>query len=270
LSGPLPVADPVPDRGKAAESLFLSVRTNVACRVILKCGCTFLKNLLWHLDHDAPHPRGNWVHRDDDLPRTTGASAQQIRDNPLAFIVLRDPVERFLSLYFDKVMRPRAVGYKSLREELLAEGLIDPEAQDIDTHRRNAMATIGWIGDNLAHKTGRDANRHWTRQSGIVRQVAPLQLRVLTLNGLNDQLRVLLSPAIPDIDRHLAGAKWRNRTPRDVPRNVLADDALRKAILRVYRNDALLWSAADALWQDPEGGSMTPDRIPRLGRDILV
>jgi Sulfotransferase family len=253
----------------AAQSLHISTVTGVACRTILKCGCTYIKNLLWHLDHGTPHPRGNWVHRaEDDLPRSQGWTVDQMRQNPHAFIILRDPVERFLSLYFDKVMRPRAVGYNAMRKSLIEAGAVDPEATTIQGHRANCHATIDWIRAGLSDKTARGANRHWTRQNAVLREVLPLNLKVLTLNGLDRQLHAVLGGHVPDLPRHLAGAKWRNRSPRPVPRNVLVDDALREAVLGVYWRDAVNWSKAEHLWRQVDHARPDQDKIPRLGREI--
>ncbi len=253
----------------AAQSFHISQKTGVACRVILKCGCTYIKNLLWHLDHNTAHPRGNWVHRaKDDLPRSTGQSADDIRANPYAFVVVRDPVDRFVSLYFDKVMRERKVGDGRLRRVLLEARAIDPAARNVAAHRQNCLATIDWIGRNLSGKTAQATNLHWTRQVTILRQIAALQPKVLTLNSLNPQLRYLLSAHIPDIARHQDGAKWRNRSPRPVAQEDLCDPELTAAIHKVYTRDAALWTVADVIWAGIDMTKPDAASIPVLGRDI--
>ena len=252
-----------------AETLFVSTKTGVAFRVVLKCGCTYLKNLLWHFDHDVPHPLGNAIHkRDRDLPRSIGQSIEDVRRNPYAFIVLRDPVERFLSLYFDKVVRAGEGRFQVLRDAVANEPGFIPDARTPDAHRQNCFVTLAWVRANLARETPQAPNPHWNRQMVTVRSSLPLGLKVLTLNGLDSQLRFLLSDHVPDLERHLAGAKWRNRAPRLFSSADILNDELVAEIIRLYRRDAANWTKADAMWRDIDRRASDLDAIPRLGRDI--
>src|SRR5690554_6581898 len=75
--------------------------------VIPKCGCTYIKNFLWKIDFQSDYADPTRVHDEDRVfarASDNSYTAKTIRENPYSFTVLRNLVDRFLSLYFDKVI----------------------------------------------------------------------------------------------------------------------------------------------------------------------
>jgi len=65
--------------------------------VIPKCGCTFVTNLLWRLEHGNDHDQPIRVHDDDNRflrADALGLNAADIRGEAHAFTVLSNPVSK--------------------------------------------------------------------------------------------------------------------------------------------------------------------------------
>jgi hypothetical protein len=230
--------------------LFTTHRYPVYYLAITKCGCTFLKNLFWQLDHGEPHPDADNIHRyEDGIPRATDRSVEDIHASAHAFVVIRDPVDRFLSLYFDKIWGDGPQAFDALRLDLArSEGIALDRGLDAAGHRRNAKLLIDWLERNLRGETARPPNPHWRPQSQRLWHARRLKLRQLTLDGLDWQLPRLLGDIIPDIQARMDAVKARNRTPRPVGRDDLADPALVEAVNRVYAADRRAYDRQSAIW----------------------
>lgn len=166
-----------------------------------KCGSTFLKNLFYYLDHSTEHSSGIDIHSNaDDLVRARTGDEDAIRQSPYTFAVLRDPVYRFLSLYFDKIYGDGPNNFADIRVYLSEEIALDlTRGLNVEAHRDNCKKLIDWVALNLDHKTDLPINPHWRRQSSRLQRVASLRPRHLTLDGLDWQLPMLLGDIIPDI-----------------------------------------------------------------------
>ena len=229
---------------------------------ITKCGCTFMKNLLWRIDHGRDHADALRIHRNNrDFPKAgqLGYTVGQIRTLDYSFVILRDPVERFLSLYFDKVMGPGANRFIPLRQVLLENHGLIPHPTGIDGHRANCHTLLRWLELNLAGESELRRDAHWVPQSQRFRIIRAMDLKVILLEGLAARLEMLLSPLIPDIAQLMQGVE-RNTAPRPAPREALVTDALRDAINALYAQDARAAQAVAAFWarEKPASGRDYP------------
>lgn len=247
------------------DVLFVSQTTGVKYAAIAKCGSTFVKQLLWHIDHGAPHPAGDAIHdAEATLPREEVWDPAALSDAAAAFVVVRNPIDRFLSLYFDKVVGPGAARFVPLRARLIAERGLDPAPDGVAAHRRNCLITLDWIEDTLKRRVDMAVNPHWRPQVMRLMAAETLNLQVLTLDGLNAQLTHLLSPHVPDLAAHLAGARGkeraggRNRSARPVAREALVSDALRERIGAIYARDKALYWRARRGWSAVAEGAAVP------------
>ncbi|MEM9431313.1 MAG: sulfotransferase family 2 domain-containing protein [Pseudomonadota bacterium] len=261
-------AKPRSKRRDVPERLYVSRSTGLSYYSILKCGTTYMKSLLWYLDRGEEHKAGSTIHRDvENIARSDGATVEDVRQNPLAFIILRNPVDRFVSFYFEKVANPTGHDFSWFRD-LMADSLdLTIPDDDLEGHRRNCDALLDWLRKNLRHETEHEVNKHWRRQTFYIRTARPLGLKVLTLNDLDRQLPILTERAIPDIATRMTAVKNRNRSKRPLSRDMLLTGHLRAKIGKIYGPDLRHWRSADEVWKTIEPG-VDPDRIPRLGRDI--
>jgi len=218
---------------------------------ITKSGSTYLKNLFYYLDHADEHTAGIDIHSNPgDLVRAKTGDEETIRQSPYAFAVLRDPADRFLSLYFDKIYSDGPNNFADIRAYLADEiGLDLVRGIDADAHRENCLRFIDWLALNLSFKTDVPVNPHWRRQSNRLQRVNDLDLTHLTLDGLSWQLPLVLGEVVPNIKQAMEAVKSDNRTDKPFTRVEILDAELLGKIEEVYSQDKKLYEQASQKWQ---------------------
>ncbi|MEM8741878.1 MAG: sulfotransferase family 2 domain-containing protein [Pseudomonadota bacterium] len=247
---------------------------------ITKCGSTFLKSLFFALDHDGPPPSG--IHDEARLLRAADLSTGFIAGSRFGFAVLRDPAERVVSFYLDKIARQGPGSFPEIRALLVREAGLrfdpsggsergsetGPEAE-LEAHRQNVMRFAVWLEANIAGQTALPVNPHWRPQARRLRRAAPLELAHLTLDGLSWQLPMLLAPAIPDIVDRMTEIAARNPTSAAMARAILTPQVAAE-LTRIYRRDAALVAQARAVWaRRRDRGWRNGGRTPRTGSQII-
>lgn len=245
--------------------LFTTRRVPLRYLVIPKCGCTFVKNLLWRLEHGADHAVPLRVHDDDaDFLRADalGLTPEAIRAEGHAFTVLRNPVDRFFSLYTDKVIGPGWQKFVPLRKVLVQRHGLDPEARSVGAHRANCALLIDWLEANLA--TGRDLPKdpHWTPQAWRRPLMEKFDLKLLTLNDLSAQIACLARDVVPDIEQVLDGLEA-NRSAKPIAKGDVLVRELRQRINAVYAEDRRLFTAVRDAWREVDPATAPGTAIPR-------
>lgn len=260
-----------PDPGAAkpaplSQRLFSARSYPIHYLVIPKCGCTFVKNLLWQLDQGAGHGNPIRVHDSDDQflrASELGLSVEEISARRAVFTVLRNPVERFYSLYTDKVVGRGHARYVPLRASLVKNHGLNPDANTVEAHRENCEILIEWIARNLKTPQEIDNDPHWTPQIYRKNIFKTFDLKLLLLPQLNNQLQALLDGIVPDIGGVLKGLE-RNRSAVIFPKQEVLDGPLRKRINEVYGGDRKLFNAARQAWDQITPGQTSPDAFPRF------
>lgn len=245
--------------------LFTSRRYPIHYLVIPKCGCTFVKNLLWQLENDTSHGNALRIHDDDSYFQRAdalGLTADQIVQREHAFTIVRNPVDRFFSLYSDKVIGKGHARFVPLRKVLEQNHGLRTDVTSVDGHRANCEIMINWLARNLEEPQEIDNDAHWTPQSYRQNLMKMFRLKTLMLQKLDTQLPLLLRDIVPDIDGILKGLE-RNKTSAGVTRDDVLDKDLRSKINDVYSGDRKLFNQTRKLWaeRDPQTGA----DIPRFG-----
>lgn len=226
--------------------------TDVYYLPITKCGSTYLKNVFHYIDNGFERD-GPSIHSSGYLLRAKTGDEDKIRDSGHAFTVLRNPVDRFVSLYFDKIYGEGTDVFSHLRLKLVDEiGLDLTSDLDVEGHRANCWKFIEWIEKNLAQETDEPVNPHWRRQFARTKRVRKLELVHLTLDGLDWQLPLFLGDVIPDIRVAMAAVKNRNKTSRPISNDILLDVALIEKIESVYAWDKKAYLEAKQHWAPDE------------------
>ena len=239
---------------------------------ITKCGSTYLKNLLYYLDHDRMHPAPAYIHDyHQDFLRADLTPRWMLRRSRFAFTVLRRPSSRFLSLYFDKIWGDHPQNFPDIREDVADEADLDL-SRDLDAkaHRENCTRFLKWIEANLAHDTDQPINPHWRPQTRRIAQVEHLAPSFLTLDGLDWQLPLYLGPVIPDIRAKMQAVSVKNSATYPVDPDDVLDDRLEDAINTVYAEDFGKYRRASRRWADRRDRPAAPRIAESTARTIHV
>ncbi|MBI1171617.1 hypothetical protein GC209_09460 [bacterium] len=245
------------------ESL-LSCRTlPIRYLVIPKCGCTFVKNLIWRLDHGEDYANPPRIHektRSFARAAQFGLTVDEVRAEPYCFVVLRNPVDRFLSLYFDKVVGEGYRKFVPLRAVLRDNHGLKVEAASPAEHRANCHILIDWIEENLTrpNEIGRDP--HWTPQHFRMETIRGFDMKVLPLSHLDSHLTLLLSDVVPEI-ASILGKLERYATNSKDKKDQILDAALKDRICQVYARDLASHERLLEVWQKISPSSAA--EIPR-------
>jgi hypothetical protein len=217
------------------------------CVMSLKAGSTFLRNLIWVLDHGKPYsaePRSF----PEQLP-----SREMTREElaaEVSFFVLRDPVERFFSLYFDKAIGPDATRFGWIAETLKANRVFhDAPDLSVAQHRENCHALTLYIKARLRGHAKGPINPHWSPQTTRMRGALRFGLQPLLLEKLEPQLLQIAGGRIPTLAAALDMVKNRNRTKRVVSAEDILTPALYADIAALYPEDIELYDLVKTGWE---------------------
>lgn len=242
---------PPPRRKKVPQNVVKTEKYPIYYQPITKCGCTFLRHLMFCFDNGAPFRDAEGVlHPAYDGDNSAGeVPPNVIRDTEATFVVIRDPVDRFMSLYFDKFVC--ADGDKPHREVFRyaddAGSLIYP-GTDIETNRSNCHLILDHIASTLDDWPYKKANWHWKPQVVRMRAIRDLRFKTLTLDGLNWQLPLVLDKVVPSLADATKTVKIRNPSPKFLTAEEVLDQPLRDRILRLYPLDTAMYQQVHAYW----------------------
>jgi hypothetical protein len=197
---------------------------------ITKCGCSFAKALINQLDG-----RANDAAPIKDLWSSGGAPA---------FVIIRNPVDRFMSLYFDKIFR----GPSHIGRHFLDRGLVDRNATSITSHELNCLQSLGWINATIKRCVSAKPNYHWRPQIHRLHKVSKLNVHMLTLDGLSWQLPHLLRDTCPDIEKVMKRVGMRNQSPKPFAPAQIVSQKLRRQISRIYAADEQVYAEVNRHW----------------------
>lgn len=215
-----------------------------------------MRNLLYYLDHGRTHPAGSQVHSfNQDFVKADLIPSETLIASPYLFAIVRDPVDRFLSLYFDKIADLENERDAAMRRRVTRMAGLDLRPDmDLASHQHNALLTITAFGRNLDRGIRGNINPHWQRQQERLSHTTGLAPRLLTLDGLPWQLPQLLAPIIPDTAAQMAAVRVRNKSKKPFSRAEIATPKLVEAIHRVYAQDLETYQQVRAEWGEaPQG-----------------
>jgi hypothetical protein len=233
---------------------------------VLKCGSTRVLNLMYLLDNGHAHPDPNNIHSthglaiasDFDLTHTDIAGEQH------AFVVMRDPTRRFLSLYFDKIVGGGGGGFKRLLKQLERTPDFDRDAETIAGHFKNCIVLADVLERALNDREYLPLNGHWAMQTLRLGAIKDCDLKVLLLENMDRQMSVLLGDIVPDIAAKLDSLGGRNRSPKPIEPSELMLPALIERIGEIYPRDQMYYDRAVEKWAQVDMASAKATDVTRL------
>ncbi len=248
--------------------LLISTRTlPIRNLPILKCGATRVRNLMYLLDHGHPYAQPRKIHgQHDAFPKASdfGLTHTGIAAQEHAFVVMRHPTRRFLSLYFDKVMGDGTGRFKRMNQLLdKSKGFTRSPQTPLD-HLKNCIALADVLEHSMQDTDYLPPNGHWAMQTLRLGVIKDCRLKVLLLENLDAQLGALLRDIVPDIDDHLSQLQGRNQSVKPVDPQELIIPALIDRIAEIYPRDQMLYEQAVDLWRGIDPLTATALDVPRL------
>lgn len=214
--------------------------------VTLKVGSTYLRNLIYVLDHGEPFSK---IERDfpRELPSKHLTKAELI--NETSFFVVRDPVARFFSLYFDKAIGAAGSRFPWMVEILVTNRVfhVMPDLT-IEQHRENCMSLLGFLGVRLRGQIKGAINPHWNKQFLRAEQGLNFGMKPLMLDRLDQQLLHIADGRIDGLEAAMAKVKNRNRSPRPVEAEDIMTPEIYAKISALYPEDIQLYDLVKTGW----------------------
>lgn len=206
---------------------------------IQKCGCTFVKNILWNLQFGCPHKNPARVHDDEGkLPyiEMRPENAAKISREEMAFTVIRKPADRFVSLYFDKIVGGGRFRFPPLASLLENKKGLNSYARSPEEHRMNCEVLLDWIEENISSGTDIERNPHWMPFSRKAKISVKFKLKVLLTTNLSHQLTNVLSPEVLALTPSLSRIET-NASVQPVPASDVLSRDLKRKIKAIYYDD---------------------------------
>jgi Sulfotransferase family len=254
--------DEAQENGNYLNRLFTCNAVPLRYLVIPKCGCTFVKNLIWRIDQGQPYHNPSRIHDVDSKFKRASDRDLRIIDvavEEYAFVVLRNPVDRFLSLYFDKVIGDGRRNFVDLGGSLeRGHGVNLNPTTDIE-HRKNCHILINWLDENINDGNDLPKDSHWTPQVYRRDVISKFRLKVLLLEKLDFHISMLASDIIPDLGSLLLNLE-RYSTNSKAFKSRIVDLELRRRINSVYSKDRKIYEHFKHAWevQGPTSGREIP------------
>lgn len=234
---------------------------------VLKCGATRVRNVMYQLDNGHAYQQPNKIHADSDaLARASefGLTHLDIAKEEHAFVIMRHPTSRFLSLYFDKVVGSGLGGFKRLNRQLAKQRDFDADADTVLGHFKNCIALAKVLERGMSDAQYLPPNGHWAMQTTRLGVIKDCRLKVLLLEKLDAQMAILLRDIVPNIDAQLTSMKGKNKSAKLIDPKELMLPALIERIAEIYPRDQLHYDRAVSLWDGIEVKTATSADVPRL------
>lgn len=177
---------------------------NVPVQTILvrKVGALFLKNLFYYFDQ-FKLPKDPYVLEDGTglsfetpLPRLTPF-------DDIRFALYRDPMERFISFYYDEIFEPSPRCWTDWRNELVKRGAKFPISTSKSQHSKNLSVLLSYI-EEVSKLGGMIAlPDHLAPQYKFLLPASDLGFELINLNRANFELVELLAPFVDNIEKTL-------------------------------------------------------------------
>ncbi|NRB16726.1 MAG: sulfotransferase family 2 domain-containing protein [Rhodobacteraceae bacterium] len=231
-------------------------KSNVTVFWMQKSGCTFLKNLFYALAVGNAYSNPQRIHSDRFARHRIKFRPFWHKIDPdISFVVVRDPVARVCSFYWNKI-NSRAPDLKSKLRETLSRlakldhpsfrGFTEQRGETLDEHRYLFGLMLDAIGHVFADEERKFLNGHFARQNEMILAGGAKGLPVVALEQLHHSIPASVVDRIPELVTVLKGMPRMNESKKAFSAEELLTPELRTRIMNLYSQDVILHSKAIA------------------------
>ena len=230
----------------------LNVLTSQSSRLnfiaMQKAGCTFVRNLTYRIDHGREHPNPIDIASDDCLSYQQKTKSAMKGD--VNVIVLRDPVARFFSLYFDKVWSDRKQAFPWIAKQLEKNRRFRSSRElSVSEHHDNCCRLLGFLQQRFKERPEEELNPHWRPQSVKANRARSFGFVPVLLEAIEDQLPIVAKGRIQGLEAVLEAKTFRNSTEKPVSRQELISPWITERLHALYAEDIALYERIKAGWE---------------------
>lgn len=217
------------------------------CVLTLKAGSTFLRNLFYVLEHGALYHDPLMIHNFEQ--QTTRSLTKHELAEHISFFVVRNPIDRFFSLYFDKIISPEPHNFSWAVARMKKDRVFhDGENLTLEQHRENSVSLAWFVKFRLNMHRVDEVNPHWRPQIAVVRQALKFGLTPLLQENLSTQLLQIAGGRIEGLAEAIALVGQRNKSKRNVSANDILTPELKALICELYEDDMSLYKLLVEGW----------------------
>lgn len=221
----------------------------INCVVTLKSGGTYLRNLLYRLEHGQSYEAPLKIHTEG--ASTTSDLTKAELANEVSFFVVRDPVDRLFSLYFDKVYGTGKHSFAWITERLVAHrGFVQGDNLTLEQHQNNVVALLQYIARKFSTENNDQLNQHWSPQVFAADKAIRFGLQPLLLENLEQQLLQIAGGRIEGLEVAMLAMPHQNRSAKPFTVAELLTPEIAQRISALYGDDQALYERVKAGWRD--------------------
>lgn len=214
-----------------------------------KVGCTYLRNLLYILEHNEAYDDPLTIHISTE--RTQSEATKSEITNDVSFFVARDPAARFFSLYFDKIYGSDDRAFSWVTKRLIQHrGYIAGADLSIEQHRHNATALLGYIERKFSTEPVSELNPHWAPQCEVAKKAIQFGMQPLLLEDLDKQLIKIADGRVEGLEAAMAAVPLRNHSDKPFTLEEILTPEIAQRISTLYAADQALYERVKTAWRE--------------------
>ncbi|WP_153768716.1 sulfotransferase family 2 domain-containing protein [Labrenzia sp. CE80] len=208
--------------------------TNVYYVPQTKCACTTLRSVVYlHKTGKLPIDE-NKVHEEIDAIGVN-VDNKNITKDDLVFGIVRDPIDRFLSFYNDKVAGQH-------KQQWLLD-VLDRDFGLTGNHTIDCGKALDHAIDTFVGRSREKVDPHWAFQISKAHIYRNLRAILIPIEKMSIVLPDLLEQPVPNFTNLLKAVGQANKSSKALTRKEISGTELESRIAETYRLDHELYSA---------------------------
>lgn len=216
-----------------------------------KCGQTFVQNLLYFIEHNKEICDPQRINMNGTIS-VQSIARDQVNDE-VSFYIVRNPTDRFFSLYFDNLIGDSTRQFPWLRKKLHKNrGFHLGTDLTIMQHQKNCRALIAFLEQKMKNLPSKRAKLHWRPQVDFLADAICFGMTPILLEDLENQLLQIANGRIKFLEEAFIALPRFHQSNRFIQQEDLLTEELERRLLVLYAHDYQLYENAKHFWSDTD------------------